>query len=41
MDARSQPLPLPFDPARLPGLSDKLLLSHHPPYLRQGVALQI
>jgi superoxide dismutase, Fe-Mn family len=24
-----QPLPLPFDPKRLPGLSEKLLVSHH------------
>ncbi len=27
VDAR--PLPLPFNPARLPGLSEKLLVSHH------------
>ena len=24
-----QPTPLPFDPAKLPGLSEKLLRSHH------------
>jgi Fe-Mn family superoxide dismutase len=27
--ARYQPLPLPFDPKTIPGLSEKILLSHH------------